>query len=1133
MRKIIEYFSDKHILTNFIIIIVMIGGIAFWNSTNKEDMPNITFDMARISASYSGATAEEVDYHILQPIEEALAGIDGIKSMNSTASQGGCSLFLELDPDSSNRKNVIDDITSAMNSLRLPEDVETPRVREFKSNRRAVMDIAIYYDGQDILSDEKRRELQVYCDTLDNKLSRLPSVSEIGLTNYLDEYIEINVDPEKLALYDVSLSDIISILKKSSLRLPIGSLKDETSTRLRLDTELNDIKVLRDLVIKDTFDGVFYTLKDMANVALVMEDRDSLYKVNGNEAITLRVTKTSSSGILVSTDSIKKLVHEFETSVLAGTDIKLSIISDNSIDVRNRLSLITSNGIFGFILIVLMLFIFLDAKSGLWVALGIPFTLACTMIFSSLFGNTINNMTLAAVIIVLGMVVDDAIVVAENVNRLHRSGMPRKEATVKGTVQVFVPIVASIVTTCVAFIPLFFFQGFFGMMTRFLPVIIFLMLGASLFEALFILPSHLRVKIPSWIPVVASLGLVLIVRKIKANKKIKETENSPESHHWFMKVEAVYGRFLLRMLKKKPLVYLALMILFLIAGFLFMTKMKYEMFPREESTEYNISGKVPEGLNKYETESAVRKIEDVFTPYLGKEVMCYRTSIARSRRGMAVEENSFSIQVELVPKEKRKKSSKQLNAEWEQAIRRLSGFPELNFAAQRWGHSSGSPIDIVVQENNSTIRDAVAEEIVAYLKTMPSLANPEVEREIKRPQYILRLKEDVIYKLNISADTVASTLRTILEGNNVFNIILNDRDIEVMLTVKSELRKSLDLILNIPIRTSGGYYVPLKKIVTVEKDLKADSIQKLGGKQTLHVYADLYQPPVVNKEQPGNDPEKSFENTKTDTSKVDKDSTGSGEGGDAGKNKWARQKEKKEPGVTMTMLDLPLKMTPIEIAEHLETNLFPRLMQKHPTTEISFSGEIQDTRESSKDFSYAIIFTVVFIYMILALTLNSLSKPFIILLAIPFGCVGIIFTLNLHGMMVYGFFSVIGALGLAGVIVNDSIVLLTKLDREYKNPEFGAAPVEKVANIAKTRLRAVLLTTFTTVAGLLPTAYGVFGYDSMLAEMMLTMAWGLMFGTIITLVLVPSIYCTAMQVGEKFKTSKETAQVIPGIEKLN
>jgi len=281
--------------------------------------------------------------------------------------------------------------------------------------------------------------------------------------------------------------------------------------------------------------------------------------------------------------------------------------------------------------------------------------------------------------------------------------------------------------------------------------------------------------------------------------------------------------------------------------------------------------------------------------------------------------------------------------------------------------------------------------------------------------------------------------------------------------------------------------------VSIQKGVTPDAISKLDGKRTLHVYADLFRPETAR-------------DIPTDAG------SRSGQGnGRPGESRAARETT---PVPTASLLDLPRVMTPLEIADHLEKNLFPRLQREFPTTELSFGGEIAETRESGSDFIIAIAIVVVIIFVILALTFNSLLKPFLILAAIPFGVVGVILTLQVHGILMYSFFTVVGALGLAGVVVNDSIVLVDKLEREYDDPAHGSTPREKVASITKTRLRAVLLTTVTTVAALLPTAYGIFGYDSMLSDMMLVMAWGLIFGTVITLILVPSLYCLVKEIQE-------------------
>jgi multidrug efflux pump subunit AcrB len=1112
MKKIIEYFSDKHIFTNFLVVAVLIGAVFFWNKTGKEEMPNINFDTVMISTSYPGATAEEVDLLITTKIEAALDGIDGIKSVTSSSGQGTCSVRVELDPASQNRSTVVTEIGDALNYIDYPEDVDIPRIIEFKSSRFSIIDLALYFKNTDMMSGAQRQTLQTYVDTLEDRLKRLPDVSDVSTGGYLERYIEISVNPRLLGYYNLSLTGITNAIKTGNINQPVGVLKDDASTKIKLDAALNDVDNIGSLIIRANFEGNIIRLKDLAQVSYKFEDQDSITKVNGSEAITLRVTKTSSAGILDAVDSVHKVTEEFSSTALAKSGIELVSMDDESISVRNRLSIIASNGLLGFILILLTLFIFLDARSSIWVALGIPFTLASTMIIASLLGNTINNMTLAAVIVVMGMVVDDAIVVAENVTRLRHDGMLPVDAVNKGTAAVFSPIVASITTTCAAFVPLFFFQGHFGRFTAVLPAIIFIMLGSSLFEAVFVLPSHLR--------------LHRRVPPVPGNKK------GPVHEHWFMKVEAAYGRMLARMLHYKKFVFMVLIALLVYAGWIFFTQMKFSLFPREETTSIYLTGMAPKGTVKYETEKMMRKVEDVFLPYLGKEVEDFTASIARSRRGGAVKENEFSLNLDLVGRDKRGKSNAELINEWNDKLAGIAGFERLEFATSRFGQSSGSPIDIIIQESNDAVRFQVAGEILAYLKRMPPLKNPEIEAELVYPQNVISIDRSLAERLGVSISTLGSALRTILSGNNVYDIILDEKEIKVMLTTSDNFKTNINSVLQIPVQNSQNYLIPLGSLVHVIRNTTPNTIIKLDGKRVLHVYADMagretgedqYRPRTNGSN--GNKKAGAPASGTTPAAKADSTTGAVLAAGDistapAAGSILAAKTDPADPATPETTapaaeglppLNIPQRMTPLEIAEHLEKNLFPALMQHYPTTDISFGGEIQDTRESGGDFYFAIIIAVLLIYVILALTLNSIFKPFIILLAIPFGCVGIILALQIHGLLIYGFFSAVGALGLAGVVVNDSIVLLDKLEKEYNDPKHGDTPIQRVANITKTRLRAVLLTTITTVAGLLPTAYGVFGYDSMLSEMMLTLAWGLVFGTIITLVLVPAIYCTAKE----------------------
>ncbi|MFC1461014.1 efflux RND transporter permease subunit [Verrucomicrobiota bacterium] len=758
-------------------------------------------------------------------------------------------------------------------------------------------------------------------------------------------------------------------------------------------------------------------------------------KVNGHEAIMLRAIKNSSYGILDALEAVKKKVEDFQKTNLEGTEIEVVCLDDESVDLKNRLSLIVKNGSLGFVLILVMLFIFLDFRSGVWVALGIPFTLCFAMICASMMGYTINNITLAAVIIVLGMIVDDAIVVSENITRLRAEGMPFEKATVQGTAFVFAPIVASILTTCIAFLPLLFFRARFGKMLVFIPPVIFFMLGASLFESLFILPGHMQLNFP-------------IFNKFMdrfSRKRLRE-----KKQHWFNKVEDSYGTFLEKILPFKWVVFTAFVVLLLFSGYIVKTKMKFVMFPREETRAIRLSGEAAPDADRYDTARLTLQAESVIAPYIGKEVIGFTTQIARSRWGRAVEENKFRMNIEIVPKEKRDKSADALIKEWETRLADITDLKEIEVTKSRWGHASGSPIEIIVQENDDEIRNSIAEQLAKSMKENPALDNVEIERPLENPEYRINLKREKIKRLSIDPSDISATLRAALEGVIIYELPKGGEEVDVRFTITDEAKDHIEKILAIPVENRGNYLVPLRDLVDVKKTITPNSIERKDSKRITTIFADIT----------------------------------------------------KESG-----------LTPIEIAEQLESRDFPKILNEHPTTLLNFEGEVKDTRESTGDFRNAIIMAILLIYVILILLFNSLTKPLIIMLAIPFGAVGIVLAFWLHGKILFGFFAAIGAIGLAGVVVNDSIIMLAKLEKTYNNAQGPDSSDRQIASIAKTRLRAVILTTLTTVAGLLPTAYGFTGYDAMLAEMMLALTWGLLFGTTITLILVPCAYSFGKTLG--------------------
>jgi len=1035
VAKLIEFFVNRHLLTNMVFISVIFGGLFAWQQIKKEERPDATYDMVLVSASYPGATAEEVEHFVTRELEDELKAIDGVYRIFSSVSRGTTTVTVELEADYPDKNEVITEIRNAALSADLPAEVrDKPSVRVFKSSKKAIIDIALIHKKGHLLNNEQRQELQRYATSLELQLTNLAQIHSVNRSGYLQQELQINVDPQKLVRYQIPLSQVINEVSNNNIRQPAGHIQVKDEPNVTINAQLDSVEKLNKLYIQAGFKGKAIELNEIAEVRTDFRRDKQITKVNGHQSIMLNVVKNSSYGILESLTAVQKVVDEFRAQNLSQSDIELVLLDDESYDVRNRLSIIATNGGIGFLLILFTLFLFLNKRAGVWVAMGIPFTICLTLICAFAMDYTINNITLAAVIIVMGIVVDDAIVVAENVARFRANGFSSQDAAVKGTTQVFMPILASIVTTCVAFVPLFYFSGRFGSFVSFIPPIVFLMLFASLLESLIILPGHLHISMPR-------------LFKHKA-------ETNDIKLHWFDKVEAGYGSLLIGLLRYKYLIFIIFTALFIGSLMLAKQSMSFVMFPHSETREIVISGSAEKNAGRFQTAMITKEIENSIEPYIGKEVVGLRTEIARSRHGGVAKENSFRMIIEIVPKEERVISADELVNRWKPHTKNIKGLKKLTFQKSRWGQSSGTAVSIQVLENNDALRQQAAELLLQAMKQHADLKNAEIDRPLMLPEYKIDIQREKVKRLSISPQDIATAFRASLEGEVLYELPDGNEHIDVRLSVIDSAKQDIESILKIPVENRSNYLAPLADLVNIEKTTTPTSINRQDKRRATTVYADL---------------------------------------------------------------EVDAVKTPLQIAEDLENGVFKKILSQQASTSLNFEGEIADTRESKNDLNNAIIMVTILIFAILTMLFNSISRPLIIMLAIPFGLTGVIFAFWLHGQTLFGFFAAIGSLGMAGVVINDAIIMLSKLDDEYTN-HIAVGIDEKIARIAQTRLKAVVLTTLTTVLGVMPTAYGIAGYDDMLAEMMLALAWGLLFGSLITLLLVPCLYSFIRHMQNKFIT---------------
>ena len=1022
MKKFIEYFVHRPVVVNALMFGLLITAFVTWDRIGKEEMPDFTLNFISVNVVYPGATAQDVELFITKPIEEELKGISDIDEVNSSSSYGRSSISIIFEANVENLTEKIQDVKDAVDAVQLPSEAEEPTFFRFRSKEKAIIDVGIYLEGKEILSVNERFKLQEYALAFMNKIISEQKISGTESNGYLAPELQVKVDPESLVANEISMGQVRSAIETQHIRNPIGNMRDHLESEVTLVSELDDIAPLKEVTVSAGFQGQMLKLKEVADVSYGFEDTTSVLKIQGHEGIRVSIKKSSSADILSAVEAVVEFIEKFKRDNDV-EELKFVLIDDESYDVRNRLELIGSNGLVGFVLILIILFLFLDFKSGIWVAMGIPFSLGFTLIMCHLIGYTVNNMTLAAIIIVLGIVVDDAIIIAENISR--EVDDPQGKSGVQAVLDVIGPVTASVLTTCAAFVPLLFFSGRFSLFVKYIPPVIFLMLLASMIESFFLLPAHMIHK----------MKIEYFIEKKGWGKGLQKFRE-----HFIHVVEDKYALLLNKLLKGRVLIILLFSLLLGGSFYIFKSKMRYVMFPREESRDFNIQVIGDPSMKRFETAKKVRAIEDIFLNDKRGIVTAVYTRIGMNRRGGAVKENEASVRVEIVPATERKESINQLLSDWEKKAKAVEGFKDVRFMKSRFGSDSGSSLAIQVQENNDERRAQAVKDLVAKLESDGQIVDIEIEKPVQKNEFRLTINKAETSRLNVSYSQLASTLRAYIEGSILYTLNKGEEEVDVRLTGRTENKDSLEKILNLTVGNEDGYLVPIRQLVDVEEGNKDANIQRVNFKRTTLVYASIKR---------------------------------------------------------------GLLITPLEMAQKIEERFFPEILKGKPTTHLNFVGEVKDSRESQSDFSVSILMVVGLIYLLLIFLYDSFWTPLLIGAIIPFGVVGSVLAFYFHGMQQYGFFSVVGTLGMIGVVINDSIVLIDKLNEKITSRD---NMLYQIAKVSSTRLRAIFITTFTTVAGLFPTAYGVGGYDSMLAEMMLAMCWGLLFGMFITLILVPCIY---------------------------
>ncbi len=1016
--KIAKFSVEHSLLINLISVFILIAGCLtiFVFKIRREAFPEVSYDKVIVSTAYPGAAPEEVEKLVTVPVEKELKGVDGIEEMKSTSRENSSTISIEISQDVKNKRKVVNDIQKAVDRVKdLPQGVaDDPMVNEVTSGEFPVIQVALS-------GDMSERELQEHAEGLEDILEDIAGVSKISRVGYRNREVWVEVDPDKLAELHLSLEEVSEALRRKNKSIPGGKIRGQEEFSIRTTGEFYTQEEIENVIIRANEVGNWLKIKDVARVQFSFEDEDIINKSFGTRSINLTVIKRSTGDAITLVREVKKVSDNFlEHS--KDKRLKASYINDISYYIQRRLGVLKNNGILGIILVCVVLIFFLQFRIAFLTALGLPIAFGATLAVMNFTGLSVNLVTMFGLIVVLGMLVDDGIIVAENCSRYLEGGFTPREAAITGTQEVVKPVTTTIITTIAAFSPLMFMGGMMGKFIWGIPVVVVIALLASLFEALVILPSH-------------------FADFIRRGKKFKSRKELP----WFKKLLAFYTRIVNKALNRRYWVLGGLVLVLIITGILAWC-MPRIMFASEEGIEeFTIRAEVPVGTNLYTTNELMAAIEEEVAKLPPDQLEAYTTQVGSIGETWHFDPYGKSgthvaqVTVHLTPYTVRKKKVSKIIEELRAKIEDAPGLDKVYFEKPHAGPPVGAAVAVRIRGESFTVLEEISGQINQFLGEIKGVSDITSDYEVGRGEVRVVIDEDKAARTYLSVDEIASSIRMAFRGSVATSIkpVKAEEEIDVLVRFPEEYRSKRKTLEKILVPNKFGNLIPLNKIAHIEEGVSMARIQHLDGKRVISVRA-------------------SVDNKSITSQKA---------------NQRLRER-------------------------------FKDIGVKFPGYSIVYGGEQRENMRSMGDFGKAFILALFLIFLILAANFNSLVQPLIVMTAIPFGFIGVIWAFFFHGFPI-GFFMFMGAIGLTGIVVNDSIVLVEFVNNLRRK---GVDRRHSLVQAGQLRLRPVILTTVTTALGLTPTAYGIWGGDPFLKPMALTIVWGIICATALTLVVLPCLY---------------------------
>jgi len=1077
MEKLGKWSIKNNVTVNLIMVFIIMAGIFTVMNMRREMFPQFSLDMIVVSVIYPGSSPEEVEEGICVKIEERIESIEGIDRIISTAREGNGEILAELETGADVAK-ILDEIKAEVDRIdTFPDEAEEPIVMEI-IRQDPTISVAIFGE----VSETRLRQVAegIRDDLLDAKfVSRTEngglqglvasilkpfkfkqpdSITQIDLVGVRDYEISIEVSEENLRRYGISFDQVVSAVRTGSIDLPGGKIKTaQGEILIRAKGQLYTGQEFEQLPLITMADGTVVRLGQVAKVVDGFEDLDLKTRFNGKQAAIVQVSRTSEQDIINIANIAR---HYVETQKLKiPEDLEIAVWGDISTMVRSRIELMLRNGFQGIVLVFIALAFFLNLRLAFWVAIGIPISFMAAFVVLNGFDQTINMISLFAFIMTLGILVDDAIIVGENVYSHYTRGKSPAAAVVDGLKEVGGPVVMAVSTTIVAFSPLLFIAGIMGKFIAVMPFAVIIILIVSLGEALIILPSHLH------------HALAQTEKKDRKFTSWHERLRGKIEQGLQAVIDRVYLPAIKYVVKNKYFTFsIGIGVLIISLGIIAGGYVAFVFFPKGESDWVVAEIVYPLGTPFKLTEETVTRLEKEsfklntlypeFTEKNGNLVInAFSIVGAIPRRDWKPPEyggHVGEVWLELASSEKRTNvSTHAIIGKWRKLIGEVPGLERLQFATLEGG-PAGNPIDIQLRGQDFDQLKRAAAELKSEIATYPGTFDITDNFKPGKQEQKLRVKEGA-GSIGITMRDVARQVRQAFYGDEALRIQRGRDDVKVMVRYSEEERRSIAGIEDMRIRTMDGQEIPIEEVADITYGRSYSVVNRVDRKRTISVISDL---------------------------------------------------------------DEDIANASVIVAD-LKANFLPGLVERYPGLTYALEGQEKRTRESLDSIKSGYFLALMGIFLLLASQFRSYFQPVIIMMAIPFGLIGAILGHLVLGME-FTIVSIFGIVALSGIVVNDSLILIDFINRAVGS---GVDVDQAVIESGRARFRPVLLTSVTTVAGLFPLLLERSFQAQFLVPMAVSLCFGLMAATFLTLLYVPALYLIVQDIVNLFKGREGGADI--------